>query len=141
MPCSIYDVISSCIHTVVHRIVSQPPKEEFMAGVCFQMSAIPFTEVPTSMREKTPPVDIPTQQQQQHQERGSSGATSPPQFLLSPPGSQYGTSPDTSLQEGTWATHVARSSSPTPHQEPQASSPFMQRSVIQPGKTSFCTCG
>ncbi len=122
------------VNAGVKAIVSQPPTEEFMAGVQLEMSSIPISRLPSSTREPTSPVDIP-QQRNLEQQHDSVSPTSP-QHLLAP--SQYplpGTSSAGGQQPGTWATRVERSSSPIPSSQfaPGTSALPHASSTLPPG--------
>ena len=120
----------------MQRIVSQPPTEEIMAGVSLEMSSTPVSQIPTTVRKQTPPVEIPTQVQPgQQQEYGGVSPVSPGHLTLLQ-NSQHDTSSDGSLQPGRWATHVvARSSSPTPPQQfGSLGTAFFQPVTLQSGK-------
>ena len=108
--------------TVVQKIVSQPPTQEFLAGIKLQMESIPVSEIPISEIPvpEIPSPDITKIHGQYQQQQAAVHGPIPP--LGHPSGqrppSPYGSPPDRGMQyPSTWASPGGQ---PTlvPHPQP-----------------------
>ena len=126
--------------TVVQKIVSQPPTQEFLAGVKLQMESIPVSEIPVSeipiseipvpeipspevpaaMKQQSGGIDITKIHGQYQQQQAAVHGPIPPQGHPSGqrPPSPYGSPPDRGMQyPSTWASPGGHPP-PVPHPQP-----------------------
>ena len=126
--------------TVVQKIVSQPPTQEFLAGVKLQMESIPVSEIPVSeipiseipvpeipspevpaaMKQQSGGIDITKIHGQYQQQQAAVHGPIPPQGHPSGqrPPSPYGSPPDRGMQyPSTWASPGGHLT-PVPHPQP-----------------------
>lgn len=123
--------------TVVQKIVSQPPTQEFLAGVKLEMESVPISEIPVSeipiseipvseipvsetpaaMTMQSAGIDIAKIHGQYQQQQAAVRGQIPPQGHPSGqrPPSPYGSPPDKGMQYPSMRTSVGGQPHPMPH--------------------------
>lgn len=93
---------------MVHKVVSQPPTEEFIAGIHLQMGALPVSELPSPEPKEPPPAEDSSLHQQTASYTSSSYISSVTSASQSPPKTPEQATPIDipSVQQSQSALHV-----------------------------------